>query len=67
MQAVPLTIPNGQVFTPAITGTVTLTFTTVNTFTLGGSAGIGATGVVTYPYNVTLNALPKFAFVESRV
>jgi len=48
VQAVPLTIPNGQVFTPAITGTVTLTFNTVNTFTLGGSAGIAATGVVTY-------------------
>jgi hypothetical protein len=35
-------------FTPAITGTVTLTFNTVNTFTLVGSAGIAATGVVTY-------------------
>ena len=48
VQAVPLTIPNGQVFTPAITGAVTLTFNTANTFTLVGSAGIAATGVVTY-------------------
>jgi hypothetical protein len=48
VQAVPLTIPNGQVFTPAITGAVTLTFNTVNTFTLIRSAGLAATGVVTY-------------------
>jgi hypothetical protein len=48
VQAVPLTIPNGQVFTPTITGAVTLTFNTANTFTLVGSVGIAATGVVTY-------------------
>jgi uncharacterized protein YbcC (UPF0753/DUF2309 family) len=38
VQAVPLTIPNGQVFTPAITGTVTLTFNTVNTSTIPAEA-----------------------------
>ena len=48
VEAVPLTIPNGQVFTPALTGAVTLTFNTINTFTLVGSAGSAATGSVTY-------------------
>jgi hypothetical protein len=48
VQAVPLSFPNGPVFSPAITGAVTLTFTSTNTFTLVGSAGIAATGVVTY-------------------
>src|SRR5262245_11672967 len=48
VQAVPLSFPNGLVFSPAITGAVTLTFTSTDTFTLVGSAGIAATGVVTY-------------------
>ena len=48
VQAVPLTFSNGLVFSPAITGTVTLTFNSPNTFTLAGSAGTTATGVVTY-------------------
>ena len=48
VQAVPLSFPNGPVFSPAITGAVTLTFNSTNTFTLVGSAGIAATGVVTY-------------------
>ena len=48
VQAVPLTFSNGPVFSPAITGTVTLTFNSPNTFTLVGSAGTAATGVVTY-------------------
>jgi hypothetical protein len=48
VQAVPLTFSNGPVFSPAITGTVTLTFNSPNTFTLIGSAGTAATGVVTY-------------------
>ena len=37
VQGQPLTIPDGQVFTPAITGEVTLTFNSPNTFTLVGS------------------------------
>jgi len=48
VQAVPLTFSNGPVFSPAITGTVTLTFNSPNTFTLAGSTGTAATGVVTY-------------------
>ena len=48
VQGQPLTIPDGQVFTPAITGEVTLTFNSPNTFTLVGSGGVAATGVVTY-------------------
>jgi len=48
VQAVPLTFSNGPVFSPAITGAVTLTFNSTNTFTLVGSAGNTATGVVTY-------------------
>jgi hypothetical protein len=48
VQAVPLSFSNGPVFSPAITGAVTLTFNSTNTFTLVGSAGIAATGVVTY-------------------
>jgi hypothetical protein len=48
VQGQPLTIPDGQVFTPAITGEVTLTFNSPNTFTLVGSGGATATGVVTY-------------------
>jgi hypothetical protein len=48
VQGQPLTIPDGQVFTPAITGEVTLTFNSPNTFTLVGSGGVTATGVVTY-------------------
>src|SRR5262245_17231283 len=48
VQAVPLSFPNGPVFSPALTGAVTLTFTSPTTFTLVGAAGIAATGVVTY-------------------
>jgi hypothetical protein len=48
VQAVPLSFPNGLVFSPDITGAVTLTFTSTDTFTLVGAAGSAATGVVTY-------------------
>jgi hypothetical protein len=47
VQAVPLTIPNGHVFTPALTGAVILTFTSPTIFTLVGAEGLTATGVVT--------------------
>src|SRR5262249_7173988 len=47
-QVVPLTVSTGRVFSPAITGCVALTFNSPNTFTLVGSAGTAATGVVTY-------------------
>ena len=48
VQTVPLTFSNGPVFSPAITGTVTLTFNSPNTFTLAGSAGTAANGMATY-------------------
>lgn len=48
VQAVPLSFPNGSVFSADITGAVTLTFTSPETFTLVGAAGSAATGAVTY-------------------
>src|SRR5215468_10222561 len=48
VQTVAFNFQSGQVFDPTISGTVTLTFNTVNTFTLVGVVGGTATGAVTY-------------------
>jgi len=50
VQAVAFVIPHGQLFDPSLAGSVTLTFTSTpeNTFTLVGTGGATATGVVTY-------------------
>src|SRR5262245_60041008 len=50
VQTVAFVIPNGQLFNPSLAGAVTLTFnsTPQNTFTLVGTGGATATGVVTY-------------------
>ena len=50
VQTVAFVIPNGQLFNPSLVGAVTLTFnsTPQNTFTLVGTGGATATGVVTY-------------------
>jgi len=50
VQTVAFVIPNGQLFNPSLAGAVTLTFnsTPQDTFTLVGTGGATATGVVTY-------------------
>ena len=50
VQTVAFVIPNGQLFNPSLAGAVKLTFnsTPQNTFTLVGTGGATATGVVTY-------------------
>ena len=48
VQGVPFIVPNGQLFDPAISGAVTLTFNSPNTFTLVGIGGATASGLVSF-------------------
>jgi len=50
VQTVAFVLPHGQLFTPSLAGAVTVMFNSPppNTFTLVGTGGATATGVVTY-------------------
>ena len=48
VQGVPFIIPNGQIFDPGLSGAATLTFNSANTFSLVGTAGGTASGLVSF-------------------
>src|SRR5262245_61380973 len=48
VQGVPFIVPNGQIFDPGLSGAATLTFNSANTFSLVGTAGGTASGVVSF-------------------
>ena len=48
VQGVPFIVPNGQLFDPGLSGATTLTFKSANTFSLVGTAGGTASGLVSF-------------------
>ena len=48
VQGVPFIVPQGQLFESGLSGAVTLTFNSANTFSLIGTGGATATGVVSF-------------------
>jgi hypothetical protein len=48
VQGVPFIVPNGQIFAPGLSGAATLTFNSANTFSLVGTAGGRASGLVSF-------------------